>query len=157
MFCTLCNLVRCSGNFKRKGSISSTSKKQERNCGKCLKTKGKGKKHTCEDGVSVYNNIKYQINNDLTYKQKEHLLCELVKETSRSKMIDKSQHEVSLPQARGKSLRIALNLKQRNEKQISASDMVKIQTHWYLSSNQIHGIASDMRVGVRSRKLLNQL
>lgn len=91
---------------------------------------------------SAYNDVKRRIDTLLTLKQKEQLLCDLIKDVQKSKASDEKRSDsvLTLSQTRGKPLRIVVNSEaQKVGKQISADDVANIQTNFSLSSNVILG------------------
>lgn len=151
--CTLCTIVQ-DGYWKFKGTLNANRapKTIRQNHMNIVKN---GKSVSVVGEVEVYNDLKDRIIKELTPKQREHLLSDLIKDTKKAKSVTDVQREVSLSQIRGRSLRIALNPKNRKPKvtQISASDMVKVQTNRGFSLNEMLGIAKDLRVSSSSRKL----
>ncbi len=125
--CTLCTLARATPFTTARQKNSDQKKK----LGSKLK-----------NNASVYKNVKSLIDIELTSKQKEHLLSDLIKDVCTSPAINKvRKNELSLSQSHGKPLRVALNPQpQKQPKQISAEDVAKIRTKYPLSQSVVLGL-----------------
>lgn len=88
---------------------------------------------------------------NLAEKSKEHLTCDLVKESANQQQIsykNNSERSVSLSQKHGKPLVIELYPKAEG-KTISADDLFKLQSTHGLSPNKICEIANLIRISLQ--------
>lgn len=135
--CKLCQLVRNSHtNFDR--NLNSTTKES-----------------TKQKQIDVNNSetVEVQSNNQLTPKQKDHLLSDLIKSKMDCVNTNRNIQELALSQTHGRPLRIAINSKSEKPVQISAADVAKLQTNYGFSSKVVLGITKDLRVGAKKRKM----
>lgn len=83
--CSLCVSSREHGfdyvNKLKRLKSKSKAIKRERRCSDCYSLISRGKSHTCNNS-SKLDNIKHQINNSLSPKSKQHLVSELLKDSS---------------------------------------------------------------------------
>lgn len=158
--CTLCDLVRSdSGAIQKKGPNSPPKKDETiiKQCTKCLSQVGRGIRHRCTQSQK-YKNVRNTIQNHLPDKSKEHLACEVIKESvSKKQNNDESQNSnstISLSQYHGRPLVIDVQPKSQYHGLISADDMLKLQTRFGLSFNTIFGIATFIRITLKDRKCI---
>lgn len=162
--CNLCELVRNPGsfNFVKKQSVSQEVKELKNNCKRCNLEISWGKPHFCTTKTSnTYQDLKEHFNSALSPKQKEHLVCDLIKNINAEKVENENKKSckksLSLSQEHGKPLTILLGSKEVNSnlkrKQISINEISKISSNYNLSTNTVKGIASSLRVATQDRKL----
>ncbi|KAJ8685580.1 hypothetical protein QAD02_021373 [Eretmocerus hayati] len=159
--CTLCCLARKNGRetWNRKKKFAPVSKKKlntNKNCSKCSMTIAKGRRHNCQTSRR-YRNIKQIADSKLSFTQKEQMVCSYIKDSLGTKAVARKKHEskeILLPQRRGKRLRVSVGqLKTKEVRQISSSDVSQVQTRFGLSSKKVNGISTAFRVASRNRRM----
>ncbi|KAJ8679232.1 hypothetical protein QAD02_015019 [Eretmocerus hayati] len=159
--CTLCCLARKNGRetWNRKKKFAPVSKKKlntNKNCSKCSMTIAKGRRHNCQTSRR-YRNIKQIADSKLSFTQKEQMVCSYIKDSLGTKAVARKKHEskeILLPQRRGKRLRVSVGqLKTKEVRQISSSDVSQVQTRFGLSSKKMKGISTAFRVASRNRRM----
>lgn len=103
--CTLCQLARSRSQFNFSSSNKSELKSKNfknkvKKCPKCLTMVSRGKNHNCNN-TSNYDNVKEHINDTLNPKEKQQLICHLIKNDVTVKS-DKqiSEQKIALSQKR---------------------------------------------------------
>lgn len=144
--CALCKIARrnCVSKVDRNSNVVRLASKK-----KILRNVQLN--NEASSTVQVYDELKTRFDNDLTTIDKERLLCQLIKSVKKKK--SSKEELLSLSQTRGKPLRVSVNPRNQSVSQISASDVIKIQTSYGLSSNLVRGITRDLRCGAKNRKL----
>lgn len=161
--CTLCDLARTDVGYSRKKNRKPPEKNIKtfiKQCARCLTEIHKGVRHQCTASAK-YNNVKSTVQKHLLLKSKEHLACEVIKESLSSQRVGKnsshsSESTVSLSQNHGRPLTIDLNPKKSSNNIISAEDLMKLQSRFGLSFNTIFGIATFIRVSLQDRKCIEK-
>lgn len=148
--CELCVEVR--SRFDRnvnqpglKKSSSDTVKK----CLKCDTVIARGKSHKCNSQTLV-KNVSNNLSN-LEPKQKEHILCAMLKDCTTKTEKQIANLSVNLSQSRGKPLNILVQPKIEQNKQLTFEHLNNLQTKHSFSDRQMVGITKTIREGTGNR------
>lgn len=142
--CTVCQKAKDVSQFNFSTNFVDKTKEQfgkQFKCIHCFSLVKYGSKHACKTSYAV-DNVSSHVSKNFTQKQKEHLVCTLVKDLRMEKNTAKdanSGHFLTLSQKRGKPMKFLDNSYQSQQKkakvtQISAEDVLKIASQFRLST-----------------------
>ena len=162
--CDICKLIRSPGHknfgeniFSLPDKTGDQNSQKFKICEKCNTEFILNEVYDCPFSV---NNLTQNVENTLSLKEQEHLICNLIKNVVNEKEQVKESciknKNISLSQVRGKPLRISVNLniakKCSESKLISEEDVLKIESNLGLSRTVTLNIASNFRKMNKDRK-----